>query len=409
MEAELLSCIYANRDIMYSKHILISGAGIAGTTLAFWLRKYGFNPTIIEYAPELRKGGYAIDFMGAGFDVAEKMGIIPALQKADLNISRISFVDKDNKVKGSMNYQKIKKALNNRAFTLLRSDLAKVIYQNIGKETEVIFGDTIKDIEQDDEKVIVTFRSGTTRSFDVLVGADGLHSNVRNLVFGEETQFEKYYGYYTSSFTVDNFPNDGRAFSMFNVPGKQVAVYSLNAEKTATFFIFTSSEKLIYKNHDIETQKQILKNEFINLGWKCAGLLSGIDATSDFYFDSISQIKIEHWSKGRITLVGDACCCPSLLSGKGSTLAMVGAYILAGELKLANGNYKTAFTEYENIFKPFIDKKQKSAQSFAKSFVPKSNFGIWLRNQAFRIMSFPLFTKILFRQFKDKGLTLKNY
>jgi 2-polyprenyl-6-methoxyphenol hydroxylase-like FAD-dependent oxidoreductase len=308
-----------------------------------------------------------------------------------------------------MNYQKIKKALNNRAFTLLRSDLAKVIYQDLDKETEVIFGDTIKGIEQEDEKVIVTFKSGATRSFDLLVGADGLHSNVRSLIFGPETQFEKYYGYYTSSFTIDNFPDEGRAFSMFNVPGKQVAVYSLNAEKTATFFIFSSPKKLNYEYHDIAAQKQILKNEFINAGWKCAALLSRIDTTPDFYFDSISQIKMEHWSKGRITLVGDAGCCPSLLSGKGSTLAMVGAYILAGELKLANGDYKMAFTEYENIFKPFIDKKQKSAQSFAKSFLPKSNPGIWLRNQAFRIMSFPLFTKILFRQFKDKGLNLKNY
>jgi 2-polyprenyl-6-methoxyphenol hydroxylase-like FAD-dependent oxidoreductase len=394
---------------MYNKNVLISGAGIAGTALAFWLNRFGFNPTIIEYAPELRKGGYAIDFMGAGFDVAEKMGIIPALQNADLNISSIAFVNKDNKVKGSMNYQKIKKALNNRAFTLLRSDLAKIIYQSLDRETEVIFGDTITEIEQDEEKVIVTFKSGITRSFDLLVGADGLHSNVRNLIFGAETQFEKYYGYYTSSFTIDDFADDGRAFSMFNVPGKQVAVYSLNVEKTATFFIFSSPEKLNYKYHDIETQKRILKNEFINAGWKCVALLSGIDATSDFYFDSISQINMEHWNKGRIILVGDAGCCPSLLSGKGSTLAMVGAYILAGELKLANGDYKMAFTEYENIFKPFIDKKQKSAQSFAKSFVPKSNFGIWIRNQAFRIMSFPLFTNILFRQFNDKALVLKNY
>jgi 2-polyprenyl-6-methoxyphenol hydroxylase-like FAD-dependent oxidoreductase len=134
-----------------------------------------------------------------------------------------------------------------------------------------------------------------------------------------------------------------------------------------------------------------------------------MDTTSDFYFDSVSQIKMEHWSKGRITLVGDACCCPSLLSGKGSTLAMVGAYMLAGELKLAHGDYKMAFAEYEKSFRPFMDKKQKSAQSFAKSFVPKSYFGIWLRNQLFKLMSVPPFTNLLFSQFKDKGLNLKNY
>jgi 2-polyprenyl-6-methoxyphenol hydroxylase-like FAD-dependent oxidoreductase len=392
-----------------NKNILISGAGIAGTTLAFWLQKFGFNPTIVELAPKLREGGYAIDFMGAGFDVAERMGIIPALEKADFNISNIVFVDKDNNEKGSLNYKKVKKALNNRAFSFLRSDLAKVIYNSLDQETEIIFGDSIQIIEQDEDKVKVTFSTGLTRYFDLLVGADGLHSNVRNLIFGNESQFEKYYGYYTSSFTINKLSGGDKAFSMLNVPDKQVAIYSTSEEKAATFFIFTSPEKLNYEHHDIEKQKEILKNEFMNVGWKCPELLSKMDTAPDFYFDSVSQIKMEHWSKGRISLVGDACDCPSLLSGKGSTLAMVAAYILAGELKIANGNFKSAFAEYENIFKPFIGKKQKSAQSFAKSFVPKSNFGIWLRNQAFKLMSFPLFTNLLFNQFKDNGLNLKEY
>jgi 2-polyprenyl-6-methoxyphenol hydroxylase-like FAD-dependent oxidoreductase len=228
-------------------------------------------------------------------------------------------------------------------------------------------------------------------------------------MFGNEAQFEKYYGYYTSSFTIDNFSYKDRAFSMYNVPYKQVAIYSYSENKTFTFFIFTSPEKLSYEHHDIAKQKQILKTEFMNSGWKCPELLSRIDSTRDFYFDSISQIKMESWSKGRVTLVGDACDCPSLLSGKGSTLAMVGAYILAGELKQANGNFKTAFEQYQTIFKPFIDKKQKAAQAFAKSFVPKSNFGIWLRNFAFKMMSISTFSKLILNQFKDSELKLKNY
>jgi 2-polyprenyl-6-methoxyphenol hydroxylase-like FAD-dependent oxidoreductase len=147
----------------------------------------------------------------------------------------------------------------------------------------------------------------------------------------------------------------------------------------------------------------------MNSGWRCPELISKIDSTTDFYFDSISQIKMETWSKGRVALVGDACYCPSLLSGKGSTLAIVGAYILAGELKQANGDYKIAFEQYQNIFKPFMSKKQKAAQSFAKSFVPKSNFGIWLRNFVFQMMSVPFVSKLVFNQFKDKGLHLKEY
>lgn len=393
---------------MNNTNILISGAGIAGTTLAFWLQKFGFNPTIIEISPKLREGGYAIDFMGAGYDVAEKMGIANELKKVDIDFSKLKLVDKDNNDKGSMNYQKIKNFLNGRALTLLRSGLANTIFSSLDKGIEVIFGNTIGQIEQNEKEVVVHFKNGNSRKFDLVIGADGLHSVVRKLVFGNENQFEKYLGFYTSSYTMNGFSIGNNAFSMYNFPCRQVAIYS-NNNQTTTFFIFCSTEKLDYAHHDIDRQKQLLRQEFENGGWKCPQLLSALDTTTDFYFDSVSQIKMDSWSKGRISLVGDACGCPSLLSGKGSTLAMVGAYILAGELKQANGNYQQAFEQYENLFKPFMEKKQKSARAFAKSFVPKSYFGIWLRNLAFKLMSVSAFSKLFLNQFKDKGLTLKNY
>ncbi len=394
---------------MINRNILISGAGIAGTTLAYWLKKFGFNPTLLEISPKIRDGGYAIDFMGAGYDVAEKMGIVPELRKVDIDFTRLTFVDKNNNEKGSMNYQKIKEFLKGRAFTLLRSDLAKVIYNSLGKDVEIIFDDTINNIEQDDEKVAITFNSGRKQNFDLLIGADGLHSNVRKLVFGDEAQFEKYYGYYTSSYTIRNFSTGSNTFSMYNVPHKQVAIYSNKENQTTTFFVFTSPGKLSYDHHDIAKQKQLLENAFENCGWMCDELLSAIDDTNDFYFDPISQIQIEKWSKGRVSLVGDACYCPSLLSGKGSTLAMTGAYILAGELKQAGGDFKEAFHQYEIIFKPFMEKKQKAAQFFAKSFIPKTNTGIWLRNKAFKLMSVSIFSKLFLSQFKDSELRLKEY
>jgi 2-polyprenyl-6-methoxyphenol hydroxylase-like FAD-dependent oxidoreductase len=193
------------------------------------------------------------------------------------------------------------------------------------------------------------------------------------------------------------------------VPGKQAAIYSNNENKATIFFIFTSSQKLSYAHHDVEAQKQILRNEFSTIGWKCPNLLAKMYTTDDFYFDVVSQIQMDNWSKDRVSLVGDACDCPSLLSGQGSTLAMVGAYILAGELKEASGNHTVAFAQYQNIFKPFIDNKQKIAQNFAKSFVAKSQFGIWMRNIAINLMFLPFLSKMFIKQFMDDKLKLKNY
>ena len=393
---------------MYNKEILISGAGIAGTTLAYWLQRFGFNPTIIEVSPKLREGGYGIDFWGAGFEVAEKMNIVSDLEAADLGISKLLFVDENNKRRGALNYRQIKKLMNGRAITLLRSDLAKIIYHHLHEDIEIIFGDTIKQIVQDTDSVSVTLKTGQTRKFDLLVGADGLHSNVRKLVFGDERQFEKYYGYYTASYTFLKDGDSDTSFLTYNVPGKQAAVYSSQKNRSA-FFIFTSPKKLSYDHHDTEAQKQILRTEFGDAGWKCPELLAKIDSSFDFYFDTVSQIQMNNWSKGRVTLVGDACDCPSLLSGQGSTLAMVGAYILAGELKEANGDYKLAFQRYQTIFKPFIDKKQKIAQTFSKSLVPKSSFGIWMRNTFMNLMFLPFLSKLFIKQFMNDNLRLKDY
>ena len=394
---------------MADRSILISGAGIAGLTLAYWLKKFGFVPTVVELAPQLRQGGNAIDFWGAGFKVAERMEIVPDLQKADQGITEAAFVDANDERKSGMNYGKLKKMMNGRALTLLRSDLAKVIHDHLDKDVEIIFGDPISHIEQGGEQVMVTFQKGTVRPFDLVIGEDGLHSKVRELVFGDEAAFEKYYGYYTASYTIVEGLSQGTAFSMFNRPGKQAAVYSLDGGKAATFFIFTSPSKLAYGHHDVEKQKEILRNEFQDAGWKCADLISRMDQSPDFYFDVVSQIRMDHWTKGRVALVGDAAYCPSLLSGQGSAFAMVGAYIVAGELKEANGDHARAFERYEQIFKPFIDRKQKAAQFFAKSLVPQSNFGIWLRNRFTDLMFLPLVSKLFVKQFMDEDLNLKNY
>jgi 2-polyprenyl-6-methoxyphenol hydroxylase-like FAD-dependent oxidoreductase len=396
-------------SMMNNKNILISGAGIAGMALAFWLKKHGFHPTVVEQSPALREGGYAIDFFGSGFDVAEKMGLLADLEKVDLKIQEVVFVDKNNKRKGGMDACKIRELVNGRFYNLLRSDLSRVIYEHLEKETEIIFGDSIASIEQNNQEAIVTFKSGTARSYDLVVGADGLHSNVRNLVFGDESKFEKYFGYYVSSFTIENYLNDNNNFSSYNIPKKQASIYSMPGNKLATVFIFSSPQKLPLDHHDAEKQKQVLRNEFMNAGWECRALLEKMDLTSDFYFDPISQIRMDRWSKGRVALAGDAGSCPSLLSGQGSTMAMVGAYVLAGELKQASGNFEIAFRGYENIMKPLIGSKQKLAQSFAGTLIPKSRIGIWIRNSFANLLFSSFIAKWFVKKYMTDNIQLKPY
>jgi 2-polyprenyl-6-methoxyphenol hydroxylase-like FAD-dependent oxidoreductase len=394
---------------MTGKSILISGAGIAGTTLAFWLSKFGFHPVIVEHAPALRKGGYGIDFWGAGYEVAERMGIISDLQHADLGISEVVFVDADDRRRSSLNYVKLKQLMKGRAFTLLRSDLARIVYDALDAGTEIIFNDTITAIDEVHSGVRVRFRSGLVRDFDLVIGADGLHSKVRSLIFGEETQFEQFYGYYVSSYTMPALRSTGRSFHMYGIPGKQITAYSTKDNQTTVLCIFSAAEKLSIHHNDVRAQKQRLHDEFVGTGWQSDDLLAGMELAPDFYFDVVSQIKMKEWSKGRVALVGDASSCPSLLSGQGSTLAMVGAYILAGELKNAAGDFHLGFLQYQSVFKPFLDSKQKIAQTFAKSLVPKTRFGMWMRDLAVRLMFFPLFSKMFVKQFDDADLNLKKY
>ncbi len=400
---------------MENKNILISGAGIAGPTLAYWLKLYGFNPTIVEQSPVLREGGYAIDFVGAGFEVAEKMGILQELKKADLKIKELVFVDKKGNRQGALNSFHMRGLLNNRYLNLFRSDLSKAIFNHLNTDTETIFGDSIRRIEENSNDTLVTFRSGEERHFDLVVGTDGLHSDVRNLIFGDDEYFEKYFGYYVAAFTVRNYlPIDNpikteNSYFSHTIPGKQLDIYSINENELTALFIFASDRILGYSHQNLDGQKQILRDEFRDMEWESQALLERLADADDFYFDSVSQIRMEHWSKGRVALLGDSAFAPSLLAGQGSSLAMVAAYILAGELKEANGNYEAAFKQYEAIFKPFIEYKQKVAKSFAHSLVPQNYFSIWLRRTFNNVMSWSFIAKKFVQKYMTDNIELKHY
>jgi len=373
--------------------ILISGAGIAGPSLAYWLVQYGFDVAIVEKAPSLRTGGYIIDFWGAGYDIAERMGLLPEIQQKGYMLREVRVVDATGNRVAGFPAAAFSRMTKGRYVSLPRGDLAASIFGKIRGKVETIFGDGVSRIEQVDSAVDVTFQNGAKRSFDLIIGADGLHSRIREIVYGPEKQFEHYLGYKAAAFEIGGYrPRDELIYVMYTQVGQQAARFAMRGERT--MFLFTFADSNVSGPDDVPSQKALLRERFGGSGWECPEILRALDSAENFYFDRVSQIKMRSepgsWTRGRVTLLGDAAFCVSLLAGQGSSLAMVAAYILAGELHRAGGGYKTAFARYEQIFGPFVAGKQKAALRFAGTFAPKSKFALFLRNQAFKLAGIPL-------------------
>jgi 2-polyprenyl-6-methoxyphenol hydroxylase-like FAD-dependent oxidoreductase len=395
---------------MKNRKILILGAGIAGPCLAYWLLKYGFEPVLVERAPTLRTGGYIIDFWGLGFDVAERMGLVPALIHEGYVIDEVRIVDEHGKRTGGFSARAFRTVMGDRYLSILRSDLSRLIYDSVEGKIRSLFGDTLTAVEQDEEGTEVTFCHAPAERFDLVIGAGGLHSPVRNLVFGPDDRYEKYLGYYSASFTVHGYPQrDPHAYVSFAAPGRQVSRYSLRGDRTVFFFVFAKDTRLSVSPHDEQGQRDTLREVFGQDKWECPVILEALDDAKDLYFDAVSQICMDSWVRNRVALIGDACFAPSLLAGQGSALAMAAAYILAGELKNAGGDHRAGFQAYEQILKPLMAKKQRAARSFAGSIAPRTSFGIYLRNQITRVMTQPFIVKLFMGGLLTDPLTLQSY
>ncbi|MGH9703195.1 MAG: FAD-binding domain [Candidatus Acidiferrales bacterium] len=392
--------------------ILISGAGIAGPTLAYWLAHYGFKPTIVEAAPRLREGGYLIDFWGAGFDIAGLMGLVPEILQRGYKVREVKVVNQRGKRVAGFPVDAFSRMTQGRFVSLPRTELAAAIFRKIESRVETIFGDSVDRMDQTERGVQVTFKRGSAREFDLVIGADGLHSRVRELVFGPESRFEKYLGYKVAAFMVEGYrPRDELVYVMYTQVGQQVGRFTMRDNRT--IFLFTFKDDDSAGTDTLESQKALLRKRFGNSGWECPQILDALETTRDFYFDRVSQIRMDPqnglWTRGRVSLIGDAASCVSFLAGQGTALAMVAAYILAGELHRASGDYATAFQRYQDLFGPFVLGKQKAALRFAGAFAPKSKFALFLRNQVFNLLAIPwIADRAVGRDLADK-ITLPDY
>ena len=373
---------------MKNRTVLISGIGIAGPTLAFWLKAGGFQSTLIEHAPELRTGGYVIDFWGLGYDLAERMALMPEIDSIGYHAREVRVVDGRGRRVAGFGTGVFRELTNGRFVTLGRSDLSGLIFQRLGRTTEAIFGDKIIGLEERDEDVLVHFKRGGARAFDLVVGADGLHSQVRELAFGAEQTFEKRLGYAVAAFEVEGYrPRDEDVYVMYGQPGRMLGRFTLRGDRTLFLFVFATGNDVLPDS--LDRQKELLRTVYGEGGWECPRILESLAGCRELYFDRVSQIRMPGWSRGRVALVGDAAFCVSLLAGQGSALAMTAAYVLAGELAKADGRHEEAFRRYEAVLRTYIETKQTGAQRFAGAFAPRTRWGLWFRNRVMNAFAIP--------------------
>ena len=375
----------SNPDLS-NQRILISGASVAGPALAYWLARYGFRPTVVERAPQLRGGGYAVDFRGpAHLSVLTQMGLLEQIQAMQTHLRTTTYVDESGRPVAEMPAQIFAGDVE-----ILRGDLGQILYQATRDSTEYLFGDTITALDAGDNEVHVSFERAAPRTFDLVIGADGLHSNVRRLAFAGRPDPIRDLGLYVSIFNVEGSFGLDHSGLLHSVPGRTAAVFSARqpGQAVAQFF-FTApapGTPVPFGDRDSAQQRKILASEFESAGWRVPELLAQLPDAGDFYFDSVAQVELDRWSAGRVALIGDAGYAAGP-GGNGTGTAVIAAYVLAGELAAARGDYRTAFARYEQLLRRYVARGQKQARGGAAFLAPATAKQLRQRNRTFRVLS----------------------
>ncbi len=353
------------------RRVLVVGASIAGPAAAYWLDRYGFHVTVVERAPTIRLGGYPIDVRAVAMDVAVRMGIGPDLRAADIDSRRVSFVDGDGKESVTVDPGRINGSVRGRDVEVPRGVLASLIASLTRGRIDYRFGVSVRSLNDDGMSVVATFEDGATERFDIVIGADGVHSHTRALAFGAESEFTHPLGFNFVGFSIPNAFELDREAIISNVPGRMIAIYGAGARPQRAFVLmaFAHPYRLGREARTPAFQRDLAAKAFAGAGWRVHDLLQAMGSADDLYFDQVEQVRMPAWTTGRVALVGDAAYAPSFLTGQGSSLALTGAYVLASELA-RHPDHHTAFDAYERKFRPFVEGNQATVAEGAVGLIP---------------------------------------
>ncbi|MGW3432694.1 FAD-dependent monooxygenase [Streptomyces melanosporofaciens] len=364
--------------------VLISGASIAGPALAYWLHRSGCAVTVAEKAGALRAGGYPIDIRGTAIEVVRRMGILPRLRDAHIDSRRCTFLDADGGEVASLNPSAVAGGVEGQDLEVRRGDLAASLYGKVRDDVEFLFGDSIDTLDESGQGVDVMFRSGQRRTFDLVIGADGMHSATREALFGPEEQFHRYLGYCFAIFTMPNTFGLSREVMMWNTPGKAAALYAVgDDDEVHAFLTFHRPEPPLDALRNPDAMRDLVAAAFAGAGWEVPRMVDALRDADDLFFDTAGQIRMPHWSSGRIALVGDAAYAPSFLTGQGSSLALVGAYMLANALA-THRDHTVAFAAYERDVHDFVAMNQALVDKGGATLFPTTAQALEQRNTRLR-------------------------
>jgi 2-polyprenyl-6-methoxyphenol hydroxylase-like FAD-dependent oxidoreductase len=368
--------------------VLISGASVAGPILAYWLNRFGFRPTVVERTEQIRfgSGGHAVDLFGPALQIIEWMGALPQVQNAGTDAEIISFIRGGHRPV-DVAAELMSEGVSARHVEIMRGELAKIIYDAGEDSVDYVFGNSISSLEQTDRGVNVSFRHGPAQTFDLVIGADGLHSTTRQLAFGDEHRFLHFLGGYFAVFTVPNYLHLHQRMLGYGDVGRTAGIYPVRGtDEARVVLLWRTPAQHDYDRHNLAAQRRLISNLYSDMGWEMPRLLAELERADDLYLDSISTIVMDSWTQGRVSLVGDAGYSPGPAVGGGTSLAVAGAYVLASELAAASGDHARGLAAYEQVMRPAVRQSQRIAPAVIKTLIPRSHLQLWTMAQAIRLL-----------------------